>query len=523
MHTIPHTLHFVTGDRPSQLVQDRIGKISSLHPNWTVHHWTDSAPPEGGRLSVYYGKANSGAELADLMRIDAIWKYGGIYIDSDFVIERPLDPIADNHQFFIASEDGDFPTNALFGAVAGHAALDALIDTLLKHEPDWTQPANKATGPHFFKRICQWRSDVDVLPRETFYPYGWADAPRAAHRLSYGIHLWDGSWMPDEKEQRSASTSSPDRSLKARVQIEVAKFLSTVGFEKAGTALWNSAHGIVDHRPGLEETKVGSYTVGEDVFVHTTHETILICDGRDLSITPHLVLLGHYELTEELFLKRTLVGGDWYVDVGANIGNHAILAATRVGPFGRVFAFEPNERCSTLMRKASVVNWVHDRLKIQELGISDAVGDAQLTFSATQLGGAAIDTGAPQSDCLDATLAALGDGQTMTIGTTTLDAAFPVNLPIKVLKIDAEGHEPAIFRGGSRLLSNRAVDYILVEAIMELAGTRWHEHLAAYRRLIDFGYKPARLNPDGSLKPHESLDEALRDDASRTIVFYVPV
>ena len=521
MQKIPHILHFVTGDHPNQTVVDRIKKITSLHPTWKFYHWRDSNPPDSGRLSKYYRSANSGAELADLMRLDAVWAFGGIYIDSDFSVELPLDPIADNYDFFIASEDGDYLTNALFGATPSHPGIDAIVQALLDDEPDWTKPANEATGPFLFERVCHWRTDVDVLPRETFYPYNWWETPRASHRLSYGTHLWDGSWIT-KKEVQAKASNSVKKTVGTRLQVELAKFLSTIGMRAAGAVLWDKAHGIEKDHPAAVAARGGSYTIGDEVFVHTVHGNILVCDGRDLSITPHLALNGHYELPEELFLKRTLSGGDWFVDVGANIGNHAILAASRVGPFGRVFAFEPNERCFSLMRKSAIVNWVHDRLRVLELGVSDTLGTAKLNFSATQLGGASIDTGTKKSDCLDATMMVLGDEQTILIETTTLDATFPVDLPIKVLKIDAEGHEPAILRGAGRLLSKRSFDYILVEAIAELAGTRWVEHLAAFRQLIDHGYQPARLSADGLLRPHPTLESALLDTVSRTLVFHVP-
>lgn len=43
------------------------------------------------------------------------------------------------------------------------------------------------------------------------------------------------------------------------------------------------------------------------------------------------------------YLAENLKEGDWFVDVGANVGIFTLLASTIVGPQGRVFAFEPEK------------------------------------------------------------------------------------------------------------------------------------------------------------------------------------
>ena len=64
-----------------------------------------------------------------------------------------------------------------------------------------------------------------------------------------------------------------------------------------------------------------------------------VCDlrtGYDRS-----VYLGAEEVVEQRLLSYLLRPGDVFVDCGANIGLHTILAASLVGSGGHVFAFEP--------------------------------------------------------------------------------------------------------------------------------------------------------------------------------------
>jgi len=55
-----------------------------------------------------------------------------------------------------------------------------------------------------------------------------------------------------------------------------------------------------------------------------------------------MVWLQDEEWDELRYLQNKLRPGDVFIDVGANIGLWTLVAATSVGPSGRVFSFEPN-------------------------------------------------------------------------------------------------------------------------------------------------------------------------------------
>ncbi len=55
-----------------------------------------------------------------------------------------------------------------------------------------------------------------------------------------------------------------------------------------------------------------------------------------------MVWLQDEEWDELRYLHRKLRPGDVFIDVGANIGLWTLVAASAVGPSGRVFSFEPN-------------------------------------------------------------------------------------------------------------------------------------------------------------------------------------
>jgi FkbM family methyltransferase len=425
-----------------------------------------------------------------------------------------LDPLLENYDFFICSEDGYNLTNAAFGATPQHPALLALVDELLTSEPDWSLPPNETTGPVFYATVLKWRTDIAVLPRETFYPYNWNQPPCAPRPLTIGEHLWYNSW----KTLTATHGAGPKFSATATA---LGGKVIRAAYRALGPLLKAHRIGLAALTPfGPEEAQW--YSMSPDIVVRTRYGHFLIMSGYDLSITPQVLFKGLYEeeAAEERFLTRVLKGGDWFVDIGANVGCFSILGGAKVGPFGRVLAFEPNPRVADLLTRSIVTNWMHDRIFVHQCALGDTSGSVDLTFSEARLGDGRIQYSANEHSAFTRTLAQVGRAHSVVVEQRKLDDVIPVDLPIKLLKIDAEGHEGAILRGARRLVTARAFEFIVLEALPEVDPGRWHECLAEFQSLVKLGYRCGTLNGQGCIEAAESLSSALRRQRSRSLVFY---
>ncbi len=215
---IPKIIHFSLPNRPSAIQKERIELIRAMHPGWQIMIWDDQTLPPNGRLKHYHGKANSGAQRGDLIRCDAVYEFGGVYLDADMHALKPLDDLLCWQGFIICSEDGSLLTNAFFAAPPRHTALDAIIANWLLNEPDWTRPANETTGPDVFSTILMLREDITILPRETFYPYNWNEVrPASFPPMTYAIHEWENSWIT-KKPERPFSLKATKASIKSGIK-----------------------------------------------------------------------------------------------------------------------------------------------------------------------------------------------------------------------------------------------------------------------------------------------------------------
>lgn len=140
----------------------------------------------------------------------------------------------------------------------------------------------------------------------------------------------------------------------------------------------------------------------------------------------------------------------WTVfDVGANIGVFTLLQATQGA---RVYSFEPNPESYNRLLRNVTANKLSERVRL----FPTALGDARVMGSLH-----VIDGGTTGGVVTQAKAGASVSGVAVPI--TTLDEVVSTmpGLSIDLLKIDAEGSEAAILRGGERTLDH--VQRIILE------------------------------------------------------------
>lgn len=146
---------------------------------------------------------------------------------------------------------------------------------------------------------------------------------------------------------------------------------------------------------------------------------------------------------------RSLVKPGWTcLDIGANRGLVTIPLADRVGPTGRVHAFEPHpDNLRELRHNLRSFN-LTDRVTAHPFAVNDGAQDHVQLFSGREdspsewnIIGRDAD-GRPTAPALD-------------VPATSLDARFPDGSPIHLVKIDVEGAESLVLAGMRRILSHQ--------------------------------------------------------------------
>jgi FkbM family methyltransferase len=221
-------------------------------------------------------------------------------------------------------------------------------------------------------------------------------------------------------------------------------------------------HRWVDSRLGLPSRRSArraaarSFYLGDGVVMaRVLNRYTLYLPARDTSLVPDLLFNGWWEVTVTQTLASLLRPGMVVGDVGANVGYFTALMADRVGPAGHVHAFEPNSEMCGLLQRSLFVNHLSDRATIHEVALGDRDGgEMMLHIPGDAMGGAAVFP-LPASD-------AAGSADIRRVPIQRLDS-LPEAHAIELLKIDAEGSEPAIWAGMHGLLQGATLRTVLME------------------------------------------------------------
>lgn len=178
--------------------------VDELHPGWDLVTYRDPINPSDFPItSPVWPLAQSGAQLAGLVRLEAVWTHGGFWLDSDVELYRDLTPLC-QLAAFAAWEDANTVPDAVFGAEPQHPAirdcLDLALIRILSDSSDWrTGNGAWATGPGVFTTVLPGRDDVTLLGPEAFYPVHYSNKAALDSYLpqpgGFGIHHWAGSWL----------------------------------------------------------------------------------------------------------------------------------------------------------------------------------------------------------------------------------------------------------------------------------------------------------------------------------------
>lgn len=149
-----------------------------------------------------------------------------------------------------------------------------------------------------------------------------------------------------------------------------------------------------------------------------------------------------YESLVGYLIDRIVRPGDYVIDVGANVGYHALHMAAIVGEQGKVFAFEPHPgNCELIDLGVAANQFTNFELFPNAAG--DAAGEIELLAEGNHTN-ARINTN-PDFDSPTA--------QRFPVKVVKIDECLRGIPRLRFVKIDAEGAEPMVVAGMSELIT----------------------------------------------------------------------
>jgi len=211
-------------------------------------------------------------------------------------------------------------------------------------------------------------------------------------------------------------------------------------------------------------------------------------DGHQIGINSDYIDLlkgqGYEKGTTRVFTELVKEGMN-VVDIGANVGYYTLLAARRVGPSGKVYAFEPEPQNFKLLIENIQLNGYENVVAVQK-AVSNRAGTASLFLGLRGSGSHSL-------------LSSRDYGkETIAIETVTLDEFFEKegSPAIQVIKMDIEGWEMEALDGMRKLIRLNSPLKMIVEFYTGGLLSRGMSPLALTSKLIELGFTISAIDEE---------------------------
>jgi inositol phosphorylceramide mannosyltransferase catalytic subunit len=221
---IPRVFHRIwLGDAELPEEYRRYGESwARHHPAWEMRLWTEREIEE---LETSRAEAKDRrrhpAERSDLLRYEILYRFGGVYIDTDMECLRPIDPLLDGVRFFAGKVRGNRLNNAIIGCEEGHPSAKLLTRKARPVELDGNDVQRVdqyGTGPYFLSSLVHKeqlkRRSITLFEADVFYP-----KPKGPYGDAYAVHHQGRSWYRTPEERRVAALEEQ----LADAEVELAK------------------------------------------------------------------------------------------------------------------------------------------------------------------------------------------------------------------------------------------------------------------------------------------------------------
>lgn len=188
------------------------------------------------------------------------------------------------------------------------------------------------------------------------------------------------------------------------------------------------------------------------------------------------IYVGLHEFTDMAFVLHFLREGDFFADIGANVGSYTLLASGVVG--ASTIAFEPVPETFQHLVNNVRVNHLDTWVSCQNIGLGDMNGEIRFTTDGDTVNHVATET---------------DKGQQMAVPVRRLDDVLQGKTPI-LLKIDVEGYETNVLKGAEKTLQSSDLQAIIIE--LNGSGTRYGlDERLIHQQLIGLGFAPFVYQP----------------------------
>jgi|TARA_R100000479_G_scaffold33554_3_gene14191 mannosyltransferase OCH1-like enzyme len=210
---IPKIIHYCWfGKKPKPvLVQDCIASWQAIVPGYNMQCWDESNVELNHPFLKKAYKEKQWAFVADFVRLQKLAELGGVYMDTDMLLLKSIDPLMEQPAF-VGLESERYVSCGIIGAIPQHPYILACYDYYDRLIFDSDFSYKSIIIPKIFTQIYlkkypqaqiplipKQHQDLFVCPVDWFYPFPNENLLTEKYKEyikpnTFAVHLWHKSW-----------------------------------------------------------------------------------------------------------------------------------------------------------------------------------------------------------------------------------------------------------------------------------------------------------------------------------------
>lgn len=228
MDKIPRIIHycwFGRGEKP-EIVKTCIDSWKKNLSGYEIIEWNEDS--FNVSCNSYVREAYESRKFAfvsDYVRVYALYKFGGIYLDTDVEVFKPFDDML-HHDSFWGFEQENYIATSTIGAAKENILIKMFLDSyegksFIKDDGNYDELTNVAIITKILEnkglRLNGEYQEIDTVgafyPQTYFSPYDYINCRKFITENTYAMHHFYKSWLP------------PKARIKSKIKLVLSKII----------------------------------------------------------------------------------------------------------------------------------------------------------------------------------------------------------------------------------------------------------------------------------------------------------